>query len=220
LSYILDALKKADADRERAAVPGLHARPQDALASDSESRRAPLWPVLAGATIVVLGGTLAWVLLSQPEVRVPPLPESPPPSPQPLSPPAAAPAPAATPPVAAALPTVSEPTPTVVLPPPAPASPPPAPQRAAPPPAAAVPAPAPAARVPTLAELPAELRATLPPLAISGAVYSPTPSARLLFIGGQVLKEGDAVANGIVVEQIGVAASVLSVRGQRFQISH
>lgn len=220
MSYILDALKKADADRERAAVPGLHARPQDALASDSESRRAPLWPVLAGATIVVLGGTLAWVLLSQPEVRVPPLPESPPPSPQPLSPPAAAPAPAATPPVAAALPTVSEPTPTVVLPPPAPASPPPAPQRAAPPPAAAVPAPAPAARVPTLAELPAELRATLPPLAISGAVYSPTPSARLLFIGGQVLKEGDAVANGIVVEQIGVAASVLSVRGQRFQISH
>jgi general secretion pathway protein B len=173
---------------------------------------------LAGATIVVLGGTLAWVLLSQPEVRVPPLAEATPPPPPPLSPPAAAPAPAPTPPVAAALPTVSEPTPTVVLPPPAPASPPPAPQRAAPPPAAA--APAPAARVPTLAELPADLRATLPPLAISGAVYSPTPSARLLFIGGQVLKEGDAVANGIVVEQIGVAASVLSVRGQRFQISH
>jgi general secretion pathway protein B len=223
LSYILDALKKADADRERAAVPGLHARPQDALASDGESRRAPRWPVLAGATIVLLGGTLAWVLLSQPEVREPPLAESLPPSRQPLSPPAAAPAPAATPPVAAALPTVSEPmpTPTVVLPPPAPAAPPPAPQRAAPPPAAAAPAPAPApARVPTLAELPAELRATLPPLAISGAVYSPTPSARLLFIGGQVLKEGDAVANGIVVEQIGVAASVLSVRGQRFQISH
>jgi general secretion pathway protein B len=218
LSYILDALKKADADRERAAVPGLHARPQDALSAAEEPRRVPLWPVLAGAVIVVLGGTLAWVLLSQPEVRVPPLAEAPPPAPQPPPPPAAAPAPAPAPPVAAALPTVTEPapTPTVVLPPPAPPSPPPAPARVAPPPAAA----APAARVPTLAELPADLRATLPPLAISGAVYSPTPSARLLFIGGQVLKEGDAVANGIVVEQIGVAASVLSVRGQRFQISH
>jgi len=108
LSYILDALKKADADRERAAVPGLHARPQDALASDGEPRRAPLWPVLAGAAIVVLGGALAWVLLSQPEARVPPLAEATPPPP-PLSPPAAAPAPAPTPPVAAALPRLARP---------------------------------------------------------------------------------------------------------------
>jgi general secretion pathway protein B len=82
------------------------------------------------------------------------------------------------------------------------------------------PAPAAATRIPSLAELPAEVRATLPPLTISGAVYSPTPSARMIFIGGQVLKEGDALANGVVVEQIGTAATVLSVRGQRFQISH
>jgi general secretion pathway protein B len=232
LSYILDALKKADADRERAAVPGLHARPQDALSAADEPRRALPWAVLAGTAIIVLGGTLAWVLMSQPDVRLPPLAEAPPPAPAtmpapmpqptaaaPAAPPAPAPAPA---PVAAALPTVTEPapTPTVVLPPPAPPPAPPAPVRATPPPTAAAPAAPAVARVPTLAELPAELRAALPPLAISGAVYSPTPSARLLFIGGQVLKEGDAVAPGVVVEQIGASASLLSVRGQKFQVTH
>jgi general secretion pathway protein B len=229
LSYILDALKKADADRERAAVPGLHARPQDALSGADEPRRALPWLASAATAIVVLGGTLAWVLLSQPDVRVPPLAEAPvPPAPAPTPMPAPMPAPAPAP-VAAALPTVTEPapTPTVVLPPPAPAPAPPAPARATTPPAATSPtATAPAAatpaaaRVPMLAELPADLRAQLPPLAISGAVYSSTPSARLLFIGGQVLKEGDAVAPGVVVEQIGASASLLSVRGQRFQVTH
>jgi general secretion pathway protein B len=232
LSYILDALKKADADRERAAVPGLHARPQDALAARDEPRAGMRWGVVAAAAIVVLGGTLAWVLMSQPAVQVPAIAAAPPPIPAPAPTPtpapvsvpapepapaiaaAAAPAPASTTPSpAAAEPT---PTPTVVLPPPAP---PPAPPAPAQPPAATATAPT-AARVPTLAELPADVRASLPPLAISGAVYSPTPAARLLFIGGQVLKEGDAVANGVVVEQIGAAASVLSVRGLKFQVSH
>jgi general secretion pathway protein B len=219
LSYILDALKKADADRERAAVPGLHARPQDALAPGDEARSRMPWGVVAAAAIVVLGGTLAWVLMSQPSVNVPSMAEAPPPpspAPTPASPTAPAPAPA--PAVAATPPVVAEPapTPTVVLAPPAPPPAPPPPARPAPPPAAAPTA----TRVPTLAELPADVRASLPPLAISGAVYSPTPSARLLFIGGQVLKEGDAVTNDIVVEQIGASASVLSVRGQKFQVSH
>jgi general secretion pathway protein B len=218
LSYILDALKKADADRERAAVPGLHARPQDALAAGDEPRSRVPWAVLAGAAIVVLGGTLAWVLMSQPAVQVPAMAAAPSPAPAPVPEPtpavAAAPAPVNTAPPAAMAETT--PTPTVVLPPPAP---PPAPPGPARPPAAAAAVPA-AARVPTLAELPADVRASLPPLAISGAVYSPTPSARLLFVGGQVLKEGDAIADGVVVEQIGAAASVLSVRGLKFQVSH
>ncbi len=75
-------------------------------------------------------------------------------------------------------------------------------------------------RVPSLNELPADVRASLPPLAISGAVFSPTPSARMLFINGQVLREGEAVADGVTVERIGAAASVLSARGVRFEIKH
>ena len=75
-------------------------------------------------------------------------------------------------------------------------------------------------RVPSLNELPADVRAGLPPLSISGAVFSPTPSARMLFINGQVLREGQAVADGVIVERIGASASVLSARGQRFEIKH
>jgi general secretion pathway protein B len=64
------------------------------------------------------------------------------------------------------------------------------------------------------------VRSTLPPLNISGAVYSPTPSARMLFINGQVLREGQAVADGVMVERIGASSSVLSVRGQSFEVKH
>ena len=78
----------------------------------------------------------------------------------------------------------------------------------------------PAPRLPLRNELPADVRATLPPTNVSGAVYSPAPRDRLLFINGQVLREGDAVAEGLTIESIGASASVLSMRGQRFQIKH
>jgi Type II secretion system protein B len=42
----------------------------------------------------------------------------------------------------------------------------------------------------------------------------------MLFINGQVLREGQAVADGVIVERIGASASVLSARGQRFEIKH
>lgn len=213
MSYILDALKKADAERERAAVPGLHAHPQDGLAS---SERRLLWPVLAVAAIALLGAALVYLLLSERGVRTPPLVATA--QPQPAPAPAPAPAAAQAPSVAEPPPVVAEPppTPVVVRPPPAP---PPAPAAAP----TATPSPATAAapaRVPALAELPPELRAGLPAMSISGAVYSPTPSARLLFVNGQVLREGDAVADGVKVETIGAASSVLSVRGQRFEVRH
>ena len=97
--------------------------------------------------------------------------------------------------------------------------------RVAPPnPVAPAPAPKPAPpaepRLPSMSELPADVRASLPQMSVSAAVYSPTPSARMLFINGQVLREGDAVADGIVVERIGASASVLSARGVRFEIKH
>ena len=71
-----------------------------------------------------------------------------------------------------------------------------------------------------LADLPAELRASMPRLAISGAVHSPDPSARILLVNGQVLREGDAVAPGLVIERIGPRQSELSWQGTRFQVRH
>jgi len=111
---------------------------------------------------------------------------------------------------------------------PAPAAPRPVP--AANPARAAAPADAPApktsaataadAKLPTLAQLPAELRAALPPLGISGAVYAPQAAGRMVFLNGQVLREGSEVAAGLTVERIGADATVMSFRGTRFQLKH
>ena len=234
MSYILDALKKADAERERSAVPGLHAHPQDGPAGHGRRDGGLRWPLWALAASVLLAAALAWQLWSQRGVRLPPLMAEAPPLPTPAPEPSPAPVPAPAPAPAPAPPPAPAPTPS-----PAPVTPPvtaAAPAPAPPPRTAPAPAPAPVARdvtppaakpaapaeprVPSLNELPADVRAGLPPLAISGAVFSPSPSARMLFINGLVLREGEAVADGVVVERIGASASVLSTRGQRFELRH
>ena len=66
MSYILDALKKADRDRHPVAVPTLatvHQTPAP------PSRRRLLWPWIAGAVIVVNVGV--WLWLSRPAPSVP-----------------------------------------------------------------------------------------------------------------------------------------------------
>ena len=63
MSYILEALRKADAERERGAVPDIYTQPL--FATDREEAPArPRWvvPVLA-ASVVLLLGALAFVLL-------------------------------------------------------------------------------------------------------------------------------------------------------------
>jgi general secretion pathway protein B len=138
---------------------------------------------------------------------------APPASPTPA--PVPAPAPAAKPPA---------PSPAARAPAPAPGAaraPAPAPAAAAKAPGAPVPDAAPAsppAALPTLNELPPELRAAMPRLSVSGVVYSPDPSARMLLVNGQVVREGDAVAPGLVLERIGPRQAVLSWQGTRFQM--
>ena len=64
MSYILDALKKADRDRHPVAVPTLatvHRTP-------APSRRRLLWPWIAGAVIVVNVGVWLWLLRPAPSV--------------------------------------------------------------------------------------------------------------------------------------------------------
>jgi general secretion pathway protein B len=66
MSYILDALKKADRDRQPAAVPTpatVHRTPAP------PSQRRLLWPWIAGAAIIVNVGVLLWLL--RPTISVP-----------------------------------------------------------------------------------------------------------------------------------------------------
>jgi general secretion pathway protein B len=78
----------------------------------------------------------------------------------------------------------------------------------------------PEARLYTLAELPEDVRAGLPVLTVGGAMYSQTPANRMLIINGQVVREGDTLAPGLVLEQIKLKSAVLKVKGLRYGISY
>ena len=52
MSYILDALQRAETERERGAVPGLHTQQlTTAMTQRAPSRHRALWPWLAGFLI-------------------------------------------------------------------------------------------------------------------------------------------------------------------------
>jgi general secretion pathway protein B len=242
MSYILDALRRADAERERGSVPGLHSQTVPPTTAEAAPRRA-LGP-WAGAGIggaVVLLGAAGWFLLrpgagpAAPAVPAAALSAAP-----------VAPAVTLAPPVA----TPREPAPTTA---PAP-MPPPAPVRVAPPVAAAAPAKAPAAsrsppaaptaslsppepaaslapppapapppraepRVVNFEQLPEDVRRAIPPLAIGGAIYSDNPASRMLIVGGQLLHEGDSAGPGVTLEQIRPRSAVLRWKDLRYELN-
>ncbi|MEP6506293.1 MAG: general secretion pathway protein GspB, partial [Betaproteobacteria bacterium] len=59
-----------------------------------------------------------------------------------------------------------------------------------------------------------------PRLAVGGAIYSETPSARMVILNGQVWHEGDKPAADTVLEQIRLKTAVLNYRGQRYEIAY
>ena len=235
MSYILDALKRADAERERGAVPGLQSRHATLPAAKADrSGRNHIW--LAAAALA-LGGMAAGLWLWQtpsgterlaavePAVQAIP---TPPPLAQPVPPPTM-PLPASPPPVTAPRVVASSP-PAVVR-----AAPKPAPRPAPAASAAAVQAPPrpktepvansaasqpapPAVRL--LGDLPEDLRRQIPPLVITGSVYSSNPDKRLLLVNNQVLAQGSLAAPGVTLEQIQARSSVFSYQGTRFRVAH
>ena len=85
------------------------------------------------------------------------------------------------------------------------------------------PAPAPAsarpAAVTNIKDLPPDVRSQLPRLAVGGAIYSETPSDRMVILNGQVFHEGDKPAADTVLEQIRMKSAILSFRGQRYEVT-
>ena len=236
MSYILEALRKAEAERRRGAVPDLHAQvlPSGAAGAGTAPARSalPLW--LAGAALLALGAAVAWLLLGRaappapvaapapmtappaPPVTAPPRAELPPPSPAPSAPAVVAAAPEKAPaPARKSPPAVKREAPTATAKM-APRSAPQAPKiDSAPPPVAE---PAVSARVPALTELPGDLRQQVPALTIGGSVYSPQASARMVVVNGQVFQEGNTLAPELKLEQIRPKTAVFSIRGTRFEV--
>jgi general secretion pathway protein B len=86
-------------------------------------------------------------------------------------------------------------------------------------PAQALPTPVPEPRLRTLAELPDEMRRSVPALAFGGSVYSEIATQRMVIFNGQVLREGDSLSDELLLEQIRPHSVVLRMRGQRFEVA-
>lgn len=195
MSYILDALRKADAQRERDASRGIHAQALPAAPARRRSFAAAGLPAFAAlAAGILVAAAAGWYVTR-------------------ASAPAAIPAPA----VAVTRPPLAQPRApepkiaSTIVPSPAPIAPPPVPARllrsAAPP--AAQPAPA-------AVGLPPDA----PKVAISGGVYSPDPAQRMLIVDGQVYNEGSEVAPGVTIDKIETRTAILKFRGARYTVAY
>lgn len=211
MSYILEALKKAQAERTRGAVPGMDAQPVPTIAVQTPISMQ-IW-IITVLVLLLLCAVVYWQgswlrsdagspadVAQAPEAVAPP-------------------APVAVAPSAPKALTASEPAST---PAPAPAKPlrklgERAPGASAP--AAVPPAPAPE-RIALLQELPAKIQREIPTLAINGYIYASNPADRSVLINNRLRREGDTLADGFVLEKLLPREMVLNYRGYRYRISY
>ena len=202
MSYILEALKKAQAERQLGSAPTLSAVPVGAVPADAAAvRRRPAWIALSAVALAAVLAVAAWRFQSPP------------------APVAVVAAPVRTAPVVTAAPTA--PPPLAVVPP----SSPPIQKPAAPKPVAAKPAPVQAAaleeeKLPSLRELPEPIQRAVPPLAFGGYMYSKNPADRLLLIDKALRHEGEEVAPGLVLEKLLPKAAVMNYKGYRYRVPY
>ncbi len=219
MSFILDALRKSDAERQRGAAPGL-ADVRYATRSDRRSIWVPLLAVVLVANI----GFMAWQWYGGRTASPTPVPAE---SAVEASAPQAAPVSA---PEVRALARESESGEPVVAPevqsdlPDTPITPPtPEPPTAAASPSAAKPPPAPsrfiaAPALPTIEQLIGADTLDLPLLNLDLLVYNESPSVRFVVINGRKYREGARLTEGPTVESITPDGAILADQGQRFTL--
>ena len=216
MSLILDALRKADAERERGAVPGLHAQPVPPSSPDAPDapRTLPvLWAVLGAALGLAIAVGMYFALRGTPAPAPTPAVAGAPAAPTPPADGSRTPGPLAPGPAAPAAPLNGLP---AAEPAPWPST---DPRRAADGKAGAD-AKALPAEPPVYAreQLPAHIRAQLPELTFGGSIYSGNAANRSLIVNGRLHRESEEVAPGLVLEQIRRNGAVLSFRGYRFEV--
>ena len=222
MSYILDALRKAERERNLGQAPSLHAVVQPS-ALRQEPRRSP-WPLVAAAALLLMVAmaVVAWRYHRAANV---PAPVAEPPITAPV---AALPAPpqgetvssfddlAASDPAPAV---EEEPATEMVA-----AAPTPAPARTLAPPAVAEPAveeeepveePAAEAEVPLVRDMPPAWRNSFPQLTIEVHVYDEDPARRWIMNSGQRYREGMSLAQGPRIVEITPDGIVFEHQGQQ-----
>lgn len=203
MSYILDALRKSE--QQRKLVRDL--KLEQPVAGEAPPPSRPWRPLAFALLVAAAAGVGAYVAL-QPKAPPPSVPATAAPAPEP--PPQIAPAnwPG---PMAVAPATDSGPIRDLARQtrPPAPA---------APAPLAGASAPPDPQTVPFLREMPSEFTRSIPELTVNIHVYAADAAQRVLYINNKPVREGEAVADGIVVESIVADGVVLQRLGTRFKL--
>jgi general secretion pathway protein B len=220
MSYILDAIRKSDLQRQRSAAPTLLT-----AHTETDAPRPPLAAIYAAGAAALLAAGIAigwWRPWAAPPVEPPA-----------TAPVAAGPAPPAIVVVPIASPSRFEhevviakppaPAPATVAPILAPTN--PAPQLA--PPAAPALSPVDRATVDAsgeaktlnFADLPPSIQQEIPRLSVSVHAYSSQPKNRLVTIDDRMLHEGENVVPGLKLEQITPDGLIFSYKGYRFRRS-
>jgi len=238
MSYILDALRKADAER-RGVPPPPTGLTEPAVLMDNDpdadlpAGHARPWAwVLGGVAIalVAAGGWTLWrgdappvtvVAAAPPQVApAPALPPGPAPVPEPnvdVLPHFPPPLPEAPKPEAPK----AEPRPVLT---PTPPPPPPPSAKPLPPGIAIVPPVATPGevgnRIYKVSELPEDVRRDFPKFSVNGAMYSERAADRMVVFNGQIFHEGDALGKGVMLKQIRLKSTVLEFRGYRIEVGH
>ncbi|MDH4259087.1 MAG: general secretion pathway protein GspB [Gammaproteobacteria bacterium] len=212
MSFILDALRKSELERQRQSGPSIAELP---IARDD--RRLP-WALLAiGLLLAINVGVLLYFFLRENTTPVAAVETTATPAPAsvatvmtaPIPAPLTAPPPTELPAADTRIPEAAT-MPDATLPPPAPD-----------------PTLLPDARVtyvagtveempPPIADLPAQATAGLPELSVDLHIYSDDPAKRAVFINGRRYQRGGVLVEGPRVEEINREGAVLSYRGRRF----
>jgi general secretion pathway protein B len=238
MSYILEALKKAQAERQLGSSPTIHAPTLQSAERTADGGRfkAPVVLALLGMAAVI--GVLLTLVLRTSEPAAPAVAPLPPQG-------AVAPAPSVAAVVAASAP---QPVAAVAAPAPAPLREPtplPAPVADLPPsvaqlakasastpssgPAAPVaasvavvakPAAAPEEPVMNLRDLPEPIQRSIPQVAVGGYIYSRNPADRVLLIDKVLRREGEEVAPGLTLEKLQPKEAVFNFKGYRYRVPY
>ena len=229
MSYILEALKKAQAERQLGNAPTIHAPSPSYAPPASGGNRKPLLIGLGAGALVVAAGAV--FLLRQPPAAAPvqvagtaaPALVVPTPAPVP------APVPVPAEPVVQPVPARPKEAPARVKPEPVAPAVEPEPRRAETvepvfeAPRAAVPPAAPPSAddsVGPVQSLPEALQREVPKVAFGGYIYSPNPAERLLLVDKMLRREGEEVAPGLVLERLLPKAAIMNFRGYRYRVAY
>jgi general secretion pathway protein B len=223
MSYILDALKKAEAERRVGAVAGQPASLPPSNPIQPAERKTALrtpWPWVAMTAVAAVIAAYSWLRPSPAVAPVSQQTPAPAPAPaqasgpnsKPVQPPAQQDA-AIPPPATSIANEAASETPHVRARKPARPA-----EKKHPAEAKSVEPAAPP--LPTLRELPDNIRRDIPPLTIGGYIYSGNKEDRSVIINGRLLHEGEEAAPGLTLEKMMPNGMVLNFRGHRYRSSY